>query len=379
MKFDRLCAWMVCVCHDAQRCVAFALGWAGEPPFLAMKHIVDKHRKGNSFVRNSSKQVKRFAAAQRKAQGISDEDAKKVTTRRPKMDGETRWWSTHEMLYVNLLLKTAWRNFFTAFPREYMGYEFSTAEWTATSYLVALLGPMREFVRVLEMTKQCTLNLVIAFTLTLKAAYDEEAEYEIFDPDDPDNTDKFEYATAENMDRNGVSPTSGRRDFKDCQKIIRKQVTDRFFNAVGKQRNRAAEDVLVVAAFLDVSYRVSDFNTYFIDTSSIGQQRFDEYAPRALKTMMGLMYEKIEQNDPDFARVIAGLRPVSVVGVGGVPGPAAAEAAPANVLPGCCRGATVGAGPVRDGRAARDCCRCRIPSLPQPPPHELPGPAARGP
>ena len=90
---------MVCVCHEAQRCVAYALGWAGSPPFLKMKPVLDAHRKLNTFVRNSSKQLKRFDAAQRTVQAISEEDAGKVTTRRPKLDGETRWWSTHEMCY----------------------------------------------------------------------------------------------------------------------------------------------------------------------------------------------------------------------------------------------------------------------------------------
>lgn len=152
------------------------------------------------------------------------------------------------------MLQVAWTCFFRAYPQEYIAYEISIKHWAMTTFLVAMLTPLREFVRILEATNSCTLNLVIAFTMTLKDSYDAIAEYEVVDPQNPDDVDNSEYLSAMEMDG---KLGGDNQDFRDCQEEIRREVSMRFFKA--PSRNKAAHDVLIVAAFLDVSYRVSDF------------------------------------------------------------------------------------------------------------------------
>lgn len=284
-RFDESFAWMVCVCHEAQRCVAYAVGWAGDPVPVAcksLKQLIDKFRKLNNFVRNSTKQLKRFDATQRDVRGAAE------TTRRPKVDGETRWWSTHEMLSSNLADKPSWIKLFSTFARDFSSYTIQPLEWVHCTYAVALLTPMRLFVSLMEGTNYCTVNLVIRFTLRLRLAYAEEAAYEIADEDEPEDEDLIEEKTAAEM---GAF-------FPEVRRTMSREVERRFFTA--PSRNRQAEELLVVAAFLDVSAPLEDFATYTVEG-----QPFAARAPVLLAKMMRRLWSKIQLKDTELAAKIA--------------------------------------------------------------------------
>mmetsp|Transcript_2112 Transcript_2112/g.2791 ORF Transcript_2112/g.2791 Transcript_2112/m.2791 type:complete len:1009 (-) Transcript_2112:642-3668(-) len=184
------CPWLICACHNMQRCVVTSIGLTKtststttnifgasadddeeeeESDVTAESNsFLRRVRAIHNFIKNSPKQSKILHDMQ---------TAMSRPQKSPKVDCETRWWSTHSMLENFLELRHDLLQLSFSNATEYSQFKLVPQDFDTAAKFVAVLQPARDFVLILEGDKKTTLNKA----LPLLKKIEEEYRLAIFD------------------------------------------------------------------------------------------------------------------------------------------------------------------------------------------------------
>ena len=161
------CPWIVCVCHNAQRCVVKALQLESDvgdrSDNLNPNVWLCRIRNFLSLIKNSPLQSKRLLDIQK---------AENRPVIRPRLDVVTRWSSSDNMVGNFRELKQDTNCLIAVNRADFREHDIIPADYVIAARMNGVLSPMTEFVRTLEGHRYCTLNKVLPMIKNVEGILD---------------------------------------------------------------------------------------------------------------------------------------------------------------------------------------------------------------